>query len=147
MFRFFHKISTRKLRWKVLKTVAQVLSYVVSIQSKKIYGRKRNTQKKIYGRKARTFCFQKKQVFQLCLIFVLDLLSLISWEFRFEIFTKHSLLCVIDMWLRFELQIRSTRYAIHFLFNIVTNERMVCFYVKLFDHFITEYLSIWERIY
>jgi len=51
------------------------------------------------------------------------------------------------LWLRFEPQMRSTRIAINFLFIFATNERKVLFHVKLFDHFLIEYLPVWAEIY
>jgi len=44
----------------------------------------------------------------------------------------------IEMWLIFESQIRSTRFAMNFLFIIATTEMKVRFCEKLFDHFLTE---------
>jgi len=52
----------------------------------------------------------------------------------------------VELWLRFEPQIRSTRFAMNFLFIIATNERKFCFCVKLFDHFLTEYSSVYAKI-
>ena len=48
--------------------------------------------------------------------------------------------------LRFQPQICSTRFAINFVFIIATTERNVRFCVKLFDHFLTEYSSVWVEI-
>ena len=48
------------------------------------------------------------------------------------------LIVCIELWLRFEPQIRSTRFAIIFLFIIATTERKVRFCVKLVDHFLTK---------
>jgi len=64
-------------------------------------------------------------------------LSVYIWNF-YQTF----LIVCIEMWLRFEPQIRSTKFAMNFLFIIATTERKVCFYVKPFDHFLTEYLFV-----
>ena len=56
------------------------------------------------------------------------------------------LIMCIGLWLKFEPQIRSTRFAINFLFIIATTERKVRFYVKLFDHFLTQYSFVWAEV-
>ena len=53
----------------------------------------------------------------------------------------------IELWLRFEPQIRSTIFAMNFLFIIATTYRKVRFCVKLFDHFLTEYSSVLAEIF
>jgi len=68
-------------------------------------------------------------------------LGVLIWNF-FQAF----LIVCIELWLRFVPQIRSTRFAMNFLFIIATIERKVSFCVKLFDHFRTEYSSIWAEI-
>jgi len=47
------------------------------------------------------------------------------------------------MWLIFEPQICSTRFAMNFLFIIFTTEMKVPFCVKLFNHLLTKYSSVW----
>ena len=49
------------------------------------------------------------------------------------------------MWQIFEPQIRLTRFVMNFLFIIATIQRKVRFCVKLFDHFLTEYSSVWAE--
>jgi len=51
--------------------------------------------RKRYKEKNQDVLFTKKQVFQFCLLSVCDLLRLIPWVFRFEIFSRHFLLCVL----------------------------------------------------
>ena len=61
---------------------------------------------------------------QLCSLSMWDLLRLIPWGFWCEIFTRHVIVC-IEFWLRFEHEIRITRFAINVLFIIVRAEREV----------------------
>ena len=51
----------------------------------------------------------------------------------------------IELWLTFKLEMPSTIFAMIFLFIIATTERKVCFCVKLFYHFLTEYSSDWTE--
>ena len=68
-------------------------------------------------------------------------LGVLIWNFY------HTFLIVcIELWLRFQPQIRSTKFAMNFLFIIVTNERKFRFCVKLFDHFLTGYSFFWAEI-
>ena len=46
----------------------------------------------------------------------------------------------------FEPHIHFARFAMTLLFIIAPTERKVCFCVKLFDHFLTEYSSVWPEI-
>ena len=94
------------LRWKILKQITQVLSYVVCIQLKK-HIKKKDTKNNM-RRKGQDVLFLKKQVFQFCLLSVWDLLRLIPRVFWSENFTKHFLLCVFgcgqDLSLKFDRQ-------------------------------------------
>ena len=68
-------------------------------------------------------------------------LGVLIWSF----YQTFIIVC-IELWLRFEPQNCSTRFAMYFLFIIATTEWNVRFYVKLFDHFQTEFLSVWAEI-
>jgi len=52
-------------------------------------------------------------------------------------FYQTLLIVCTELWLKFEPQVLSTRFAINFLFIDVRTERKVRFYVKLFDSFLT----------
>ena len=69
-------------------------------------------------------------------------LGVLIWNFYRTLF----IVC-FEMWLRFDTQIRSTRFAMNILFMITTTEMKFCFCVKLFNHFLTEYSSVWGEIY
>jgi len=75
-----------------------------------------------------------------CSVSVWDLLRLIPLIFWYEIFTRHSTLC-IEFWMRFEPQIHPTRIAINFLFITTRVERKVRLCVKLF-HFFPRWILI-----
>jgi len=90
---FYNFFSEFILRWKVPKTLTQVVSYVVCIQSRSQV-LKENSEKDI-RKKSQDDLFSEKQVLQFSLLSVWDLLRLITWVFRFEIFTRHSLLFVL----------------------------------------------------
>jgi len=85
-------------------------------------------------------CFQNLFAFGLGVITPYSL-GVLIWNF-YQTF----LIVCIHLWLRFEPQIRSTRFVINFLLIIATTERNVLFRVKLFDHFLTERLSVWAEI-
>ena len=53
----------------------------------------------------------------------------------------------IELRIRYEPQIRSTRFAMNFVFIIATVARKVRFSVKLFDHFLTEYSFVLTEIF
>ena len=79
-------------------------------------------------------CFFSSET-QFCSLSVLDLLRLISlgllvWNF----YQTFAIVC-IEFWLRFEPEIRLTRFAINFLFITVMAERKVRLCVKLFEYF------------
>jgi len=79
------------LRWKILKKFTQVLSYVFFTQ----LGRHVHKQMTKQGirKKSQNIFFSENQF---CSLSVLDLLCLIPWVFWYEIFTTHSLLCVLS---------------------------------------------------
>ena len=52
----------------------------------------------------------------------------------------------IEFWLKFEHQIRPTRFAINVLFITVRVERKVRLCVNLFDFFLGEYSFVWREI-
>ena len=68
--------------------------------------------------------------------------SVLIWNLFYQTF----LIVRIELWVRLEPQIRSTRFAINVLFIIVTTERKVRFCVKLFHHLLTKYSSFWLEI-
>jgi len=117
----FHSVS-------VLRT--QALVYVVCIQAR------RDVHKRIRKRR----CGEEKQgrfVFEKPVLFTLGLglttpysLGILVWNF-YQTFVTVS----IEIWLRFEPQIRPTRLAINFLSVTARAERKVRLCVKLFDSF------------
>ena len=102
----------------------------------------KNHKKEIRGRKFRMFCFRKTSFFTLGLGHTTPYsLGVSVWNF-YQTFATVS----IEFWLRFEVQIRPTRLAIHFLLITASAERKVRLCVKLFDFFVAEYSSVWPEI-
>jgi len=124
-----------------VKKFTQVLSCAVCTL------RRRQVHKKITKRRYREekpghFVFEKPVLFILCLGLTTPYsLGLLIWKFYQTFF----ILC-IEFWLRFELQIRPTRFSINLLFITVRVERKVRLCVKLFHFFLGEYSSDWREI-
>ena len=94
-------------------------------------GPQTNHKKKIRGGKARTFCFRKTSfVHPRSGTYCALLLGYFGLKFLPDI--RH---CVYWFWLRFEPEIRPTRFVINFLFITARGERKVRLCVKLFDFF------------
>jgi len=68
-------------------------------------------------------------------------LGVLVWNF-YQTFVTVS----IEFWLRFEAQIRPTRWATKFLLITARAERKVRLCAKLFDFFVGEYSSVWPEI-
>ena len=115
------------------------LSYVICIQSRR-HVKKENTKKykeekagcSVFGKTSFPFLFSLGQ----------GLITPYSSGVLIWNFYKTLLIVCIELWLRFEPQICSTRFATNFLFVIVATENKVRFCLKMFDHFLTEYSSV-----
>jgi len=115
------------LRWKKF---TQALSYVVCTQARR-NDRKRITKRRYGEEKPGRFVFGKLVMFTLGLGLTAPYsLGILVWNFYQTLVTVS-----IEFWMRFEPQIRSTRWAINFLFVTARAERKVRLCVKLFDFF------------
>jgi len=113
-----------------MKKFTQVLSYIVCTQLRRQF-HQQITKRRYRGEKPRRFVFGKPVLLTLGLGLTTPYcLSLFVWNFYQTFF----IVCV-EYWLRFEPQIRPTRFAINFLFITRRVERKVRLCVKLFDFF------------
>ena len=117
------------LRWKFAKKFTQVLWCVVCTLLR------RHVHKQIRKRRYRYenpghFLFGKPILFTLGLGLTMPYSLRFFWKFYLTFF----IVC-INFWMRFESQIRPTRFSIYFLFIAARVERTVCLCVKLFDYF------------
>ena len=113
-----------------VKKFTQVLPCVVcTLRRRHVY--KQITKRRYREEKPGHFVFEKPVLFILCLGLTTPYsLGLLIWKFYQTFF----ILC-IEFWLRFELQIRPTRFSINLLFITVRVERKVRLCVKLFHFF------------
>jgi len=105
------------------------------------HAQKENTEKDI-RKKSQDVLFSKKISFPVLFVLGLGIIKPYSLAVLISNFYQTFLIVCIDLWPRFEPQIHSTRFAMNFLFINATIERKVCFCVKLFYHFLTEYSSV-----
>ena len=84
-----HCMQPESVIGSVLKTLTQVDSYVVCIQSRR-HVQKGNTEKDI-KKKSQDVLFSEKQVFQFCLLSVWDLLLLRKLPFLLFLATSHNI--------------------------------------------------------
>ena len=112
-----------------LKKFTQVPSYVVSTQLRR-HVHKQITKRRYREEKPGHFVFGKPILFSLGPTTPYSL-GILVWNF-YQTFVIVS----TEFWLRFEPQIRPTRFAINFLFIIARAERKVRLCVKLFDFFL-----------
>jgi len=140
---FCKKISRTILRLKILKKFTQVISYVIcTILRRQVHKKFR---KRLY-REENPGCF----IFEKQVLFTLDLglttpysPGLLVWNF----YQTFVIVC-IEFWLRFEPQIRPSRFSVNFLFITPWVERKDRLCVKLFDFFfLGEYSSISREIF
>jgi len=107
--------------------------------------KKQNTKKNI-GKKVKTFSC-RIFFFQFSLLSVWDLLRLIPLVFWFEIFTRHSLLCVLscgwDLNLKFIHKICNTFLCI----NVRTGRKVRFCVWNCLILFLIEYSFVWSEIY
>jgi len=124
---FLQFYSGSVLRWKKL---TQVLSHVVCTQLRRQVHRQ--ITKRRYGKeKPGRFVFGKPVSFTLGLGLTTPYsLGILVWKFYWTFAIVST-----EFWLRFEPQIRPTRFAIIFLFITARVERKVYLCVKLFDFF------------
>ena len=101
------------------------------------------SQKEDTGKKSRDLLFSENQF---CSLSVWDLLRLTPWVFWSEIFTSRFVSVSFEFWLRCELQIRPTRFAINFYSSLPgLKGRLVCVRNCLI-FFVGEYSSVWPEI-
>ena len=112
------------------KKFTQVLSYVVCTQVRRQVHRQMT--KRRYGEeKPGRFVFRKPISFTLGLGLTTPYsLGILVWNFYQKL-----VIVSTEFWLRFEPQIRPTRFAINFLFITAMTGRKVRLCVKLFDFF------------
>ena len=124
---FYNFYSAFVFRWKKF---TQVLSYVVCTQVRK-HIHKRITKRRYREEKPRHFVFGKPVLFTLGLRFTTPYsLGVLVWNF-YQTFVTVS----IELWLRFEPEIRSTRLETIFLLITSRAKRKVRLCMKLFDFF------------
>jgi len=131
------------LRWKVLKTLTQALSYVVCIQSKR-HVQNTNVEKDI-RKKSQVVLFWKNK-FSSCICSrsrTYYALFLGCFDLKFlPDFSYFVYWVVTEIWASNSLH----KICNNFLFIIATTERNVRFCLKLFDHCLTKYSSVWAEI-
>jgi len=111
-----------------LKKFTRVLSYVVRTQVRR-HVHKKITKRRYGEEKPGRFVFGKPVLFTLGLDLTTPYsLGILVWNF-YQTFVNVS----VEFWLRFEPQIRPTRFAINFLFVTGRDERNVHLCAKLFD--------------
>ena len=109
--------------------------------------RRRHVHKQITKRRYREeksghFLFGKPVLFTLCLDLTTPYsLGLLVWKFYLTF-----LIVCIEFWLRFESQIRPTRFSTNFLFITARVERNVRLCVNCLTFFLGEYSSIRREI-
>jgi len=112
------------------KIFTQLLSYIFCTYVRRLVHeqiRKRRCGKEKSGR----FVFKKLVLFTLTLGLTTPYsLGILVWNF-YQTFVIVS----IEFWLRLEPQIRSTRFALNFLFITATAEKKICLCMKLLDFF------------
>jgi len=114
----------------VLKSITQILSYVVCTQLRR-HVHKSITKRRYGAEKPERFVFGKPVLFTLDLGLTTPYsLGIFVWNY-YQTFVAMS----IEFLLRFDSQIRPTRFAINFLFTTARAERKVRLCVKLFDFF------------
>ena len=124
-----------------LKKFTQVLSCVFCTQVRR-HVHKRIKKRRYGEEKPGRFVFGKPVLFALGLGLTTPYsLRDLVWNF-YQMFVTVS----IEFWLRFELQIRSTRLGINFLLIIARAERKVRSCVKLFDFSVGQHSSVWPEI-
>ena len=102
-----------------------------------------NQKKETRGRKSRTFCFRKTSfLHSRSGTYYALLLGCFGLKFYHTFVTMS-----IGFWLRFEAQIRPTRWAINFLLITAKAERKVRLCVNWLIFFVGEYSSIWLEIF
>jgi len=113
-----------------LKRFTQVLPNAVCTQVRR-HVHKRITKRRYGEENPGRFVFRKPVLFTLGLGFTTPYsLGVLVWNF-YQTFVTVS----IEFWLRFEVQIRTTKLAINFILITVRAERKVRFCAKLFDFF------------
>jgi len=113
-----------------VKKFTQVLSFVVCTQVRR-HVHKQITVRRYGEERPGRFVLGKLVLFTLCLGLTAPYsLGILVWNF-YQTFAIVS----VEFWLRFELQTRTTRFAINFLFITARAERKVHSCVKLFDFF------------
>ena len=127
LVKFHHSFCNFILVRIALKKFTQLLSYIVCTYVRRQF-HKQITKRRCGEEKPGRFVFKNLVLFTLTLGLITPYsLGILVWNF-YQTFVIVS----IEFWLRLEPQIRSTRFAIKFLFITVTAEKKVCLCVNLF---------------
>ena len=94
---------------------------------------KKKTQKNIHGRKAKMFCLLKNKFSSFVCSQSGTYYALFLGFFEMKFLPDIPLIVCIELWLTFQPQCSSTRFAIYFWFSIPRTEGKVHFCVKLVE--------------